>query len=181
MLEERGNVPVTGVVPYMELSLEDEDSLSERFLEKEVGLIDIAVIHYPRISNFTDFHVFEQIPGVSVRYVTSVRELQRSGSDFFLPGSKNTMGDLKWMRQNGLEATIKQRSEEVPVFGICGGYQMLGVEIRDPAGVEEGGNIRGMELPPVLTVLQKRKETLSDKGKHQYATGNPVSDLCMCI
>ena len=76
MLEERGNVPVTGVVPYMELSLEDEDSLSERFLEKEVGLIDIAVIHYPRISNFTDFHVFEQIPGVSVRYVTSVRELQ---------------------------------------------------------------------------------------------------------
>lgn len=94
MLEERGNVPVTGVVPYMELSLEDEDSLSERFLEKEVGLIDIAVIHYPRISNFTDFHVFEQIPGVSVRYVTSVRELQHPDL-IFLPGSKKYNGRFK--------------------------------------------------------------------------------------
>ena len=170
MLEERGNVPVTGVVPYMELSLEDEDSLSERFLEKEVGLIDIAVIHYPRISNFTDFHVFEQIPGVSVRYVTSVRELQHPDL-IFLPGSKNTMGDLKWMRQNGLEAAIKQRSEEVPVFGICGGYQMLGVEIRDPAGVEEGGNIRGMELLPVLTVLQKEKKHCQTKGNINMLPG----------
>ena len=170
MLEERSNVPVTGVVPYMELSLEDEDSLSERFLEKEVGLIDIAVIHYPRISNFTDFHVFEQIPGVSVRYVTSVRELQHPDL-IFLPGSKNTMGDLKWMRQNGLEAAIKQRSEEVPVFGICGGYQMLGVEIRDPAGVEEGGNIRGMELLPVLTVLQKEKKHCQTKGNINMLPG----------
>ena len=154
----------------MELSLEDEDSLSERFSEKEVGLIDIAVIHYPRISNFTDFHVFEQIPGVSVRYVTSVRELQHPDL-IFLPGSKNTMGDLKWMRQNGLEAAIKQRSEEVPVFGICGGYQMLGFEIRDPAGVEEGGNIRGMELMPVLTVLQKEKKHCQTKGNINMLPG----------
>ena len=99
-----------------------------------------------------------------------VRELQHPDL-IFLPGSKNTMGDLKWMRQNGIEAAIKQRSEEVPVFGICGGYQMLGFEIRDPAGVEEGGNIRGMELLPVLTVLQKEKKHCQTKGNINMLPG----------
>lgn len=131
MLEEKGKVPVTGVVPYMELSLEDEDSLTERFDRKAEGCIDIAVIRYPRISNFTDFNVFEQIPGVTVRYVTSVNELHHPDL-VFLPGSKNTMGDLKWMRQNGLEAAVKKLAEEIPVCGICGGYQMMGHQISDP-------------------------------------------------
>ena len=72
MLEERGHVPVVGVVPYMELSIDDEDSLSSRFDRREEGLIDIAVIRYPRISNFTDLSVLEQIGQVSVRYVDSV-------------------------------------------------------------------------------------------------------------
>ena len=144
MLYEKGNVPVVGVVPYMELALEDEDSLTERFDQKAEGLIDIAVIHYPRISNFTDFNVFEQMPEVTVRYVTSISELHHPDM-IFLPGSKNTMGDLKWMRQNGLEAVIKRMAEDIPVFGICGGYQMLGYEISDPYQVEEGGKIRGME------------------------------------
>ena len=75
MLEERGHVPVVGVVPYMELSIDDEDSLSSRFDRREEGLIDIAVIRYPRISNFTDLSVLEQIGQVSVRYVDSVRDL----------------------------------------------------------------------------------------------------------
>ena len=75
------------------------------------------------------------------------------------------------MRQNGIEAAIKQRSEEVPVFGICGGYQMLGFEIRDPAGVEEGGSIRGMELLPVLTVLQKEKKHCQTKGNINMLPG----------
>lgn len=156
MLEKKGGIPVTGVIPYMELSLEDEDSLTERFSHKEKGNIDLAVIRYPRISNFTDFHVFEQIEGVSVRYVTSVQELHQPDL-IFLPGSKNTMGDLKWMRQNGLEAAVKKLSEEIPVFGICGGYQMLGNQIFDRDSVEEGGSIRGMELLPIETSLEKEK------------------------
>lgn len=164
MLEERGKVPVAGTVPYMELSLEDEDSLSDRFDKKEVGQIDLAVIHYPRISNFTDFDVFEQMPQVSVRYVTNVRELGNPDM-IFLPGSKNTMGDLKWMRQNGLEAAVKCAAAKIPVFGICGGYQMLGCEIADPDGVEEGGGLRGMELLPVQTVLQKEKKRCQTEGK----------------
>ena len=113
MLEEKGGVPVTGVVPYMELALEDEDSLTGRFDRKKEGLIDIAVIHYPRISNFTDFNVFEQFPEVTVRYVTSISELHHPDL-IFLPGSKNTMGDLKWMRQNGLEAAVKRFSRRDP-------------------------------------------------------------------
>ena len=170
MLEERGKVPVLGTVPYMELSLEDEDSLTDRFDNRSVGQIDLAVIHYPRISNFTDFDVFEQIPEVSVRYVTNVRELGTPDL-IFLPGSKNTMGDLKWMRQNGLEAAVKRAASKVPIFGICGGYQMLGCEIADPDSVEEGGQIRGMELLPVRTVLQKEKHRCQTDGKLEAVDG----------
>lgn len=170
MLEEKGNVPVVGVVPYMELSLEDEDSLTERFDRKSEGLIDIAVIRYPRISNFTDFNVFEQMPETAVRYVTSIREL-RHPDMIFLPGSKNTMGDLKWMRQNGLEAAVKKLAEEIPVFGICGGYQMLGQEIFDPEGVEEGGQMRGMELLPVSTGLMPEKKRCQIEGRIERLSG----------
>ena len=164
MLEERGGIPVMGVVPYIELSLEDEDSLTERFDRRGEGLVDLVVIRYPRISNFTDFNVFEQMPEVSVRYVTCVNELHHPDM-VFLPGSKNTMGDLKWMRQNGLEAAVKKLSEEIPVWGVCGGYQMLGYRISDPEGVEEGGSIRGMELLPVITVLRKEKVRCQAEGR----------------
>lgn len=170
MLEEKGNVPVVGVVPYMELSLEDEDSLTERFDRKSEGLIDIAIIRYPRISNFTDFNVFEQMPEVTVRYVTSISELHHPDM-IFLPGSKNTMGDLKWMRQNGLEAAVKKLAEDIPVFGICGGYQMLGQEISDPDGVEEGGKMRGMELLPVSTILKAQKKRCQIEGKIERLSG----------
>lgn len=170
MLEKRGNIPVMGVIPYMELNLEDEDSLTERFGKKEADAIDIAVIRYPRISNFTDFNVFEQQTGVSVRYVASVGELHRPDL-IFLPGSKNTMGDLKWMRQNGLETAVKKLSEEIPVFGICGGYQMLGRRIEDPEGVEEGGSMRGMELLPVATVLKREKTRCQVKGRLEQIKG----------
>lgn len=170
MLEEKGNVKVAGVVPYMNLALEDEDSLTERFDKKEEGLIDIAVIRYPRISNFTDFNIFEQVPGVTVRYVTSISELHHPDI-IFLPGSKNTMGDLKWMRQNGLEAAVKKFAVDIPVFGICGGYQMLGDEISDPDEVEEGRSMRGMELLPVVTVLQKQKQRGQTEGKIAQVSG----------
>ena len=170
MLEERGRVPVTGVVPYMDVQLEDEDSLTERFDKKTDGLIDIAVIRYPRISNFTDFNVFEQMSEVTVRYVSTVNEL-RHPDIVFLPGSKNTMGDLLWMRQNGLEAAVKKLSCEIPVFGICGGYQMLGASIADPDGVEEGGYMRGMELLPIDTVLKDSKTRLQTSGEIAHVDG----------
>lgn len=175
MLEERGKVPVAGVVPYMQLSLEDEDSLTTRFEKREKGLMDFAVIRYPRISNFTDFDVFEQIEAVSVRYVTTVTELGNPDM-IFLPGSKNTMGDLKWMRSNGLEAAVKKKAEDTIVFGICGGYQMLGNRISDFDGVEEGGSLRGMELLPIETTLKQEKVRTQRKAVLQEVQG-VLSDL----
>lgn len=163
MLEEKGGIPVSAVIPFMELALEDEDSLSERFERKDRGNIDLAVIRYPRISNFTDFNVFEQIPEVSVRYVASAAEL-RQPDMIFLPGSKNTMGDLKWMRANGLDAAVKRMAGNVPVWGICGGYQMLGEWISDPEGVEAGGTVKGMGLLPAATVLTPEKVRRQVKG-----------------
>lgn len=164
MLEEKGGVPVVGVVPYMQIALEDEDSLTPRFDTRKEALIDIAVIRFPRISNFTDFSVFEQFDDVSLRYVDAVDKLHHPDI-IILPGSKNTMNDLKWMRQNGLEAAIKKQKEEVLLFGICGGYQMLGESIEDPNGVEEGGYLRGMELLPVKTVLEAQKVRTQIEGK----------------
>lgn len=164
MLEEKGEKPVVGVVPYMEIDVEDEDSLTGRFDKKEVKLVDIAVIHYPRISNFTDLAVFEHQKGVSVRYVTKASELENADM-IVLPGSKNTMGDLMWMRQNGMEAAIKKYQGRKLIFGICGGYQMLGEWIEDPYHVEEGGSLRGMELLPLHTVLTTSKVRAQVKGK----------------
>ena len=125
MLEERGHVPVAGVIPYMKVAIEEEDSLSEKLEQSQKGLIDLAVIRLPRMSNYTDFDVFEQLSGVSVRYVHNVRELETPDC-IFLPGSKNTVGDLLWMRQSGIEAAVKKLSKTTPVIGICGGFQMLG-------------------------------------------------------
>lgn len=171
ILEEKGGIPVAGVVPYMEeIDLEDEDSLTGRFDKKQRGRIDLAVIRYPRISNFTDFNVFEQMPDVSVRYVASTADLGRPDL-VFLPGSKNTMDDLSWMRQNGMERAVKKLAETIPVFGICGGYQMMGMEISDPEGMEAGGTIKGMELLPVFTELQNQKVRRQIQGKINHTEG----------
>ena len=98
MLEEKGNVPVIGVTPYLHVEIEDEDSLTERFTSKKSGgLLDIAVIRTPRISNFTDFMVLENIPEVSLRYVKNVSEFGTPDM-IILPGTKNTMGYLNWIR-----------------------------------------------------------------------------------
>ncbi len=170
ILEERGEKPVVGVVPYTYLQIEDEDSLTERFDSAKQGLIDIAVIRYPRISNFTDLNSFEQIDSVSVRYVTSLNELKNPDM-IVLPGSKNTMGDLKWLRESGLETAVKKMAERIPVFGICGGYQMLGKSIADPDHAEEGGEMRGMELLPIDTVLLPQKTRRQVEGRLNEVEG----------
>ena len=172
MLEEKGGIPVTGVVPYMHLVLEDEDSLSDRFTDHEEKAVDIAVIRFPRISNFTDFMVFESIEGVSVRYIDTPEKLHHPDM-IILPGSKNTMGDLKWMRQNGLEAAIKKHAQnrDAVIFGICGGYQMLGECITDPYGVEEGGMLRGMELLPMVTEMEQEKTRTQVDGEFEKLSG----------
>ena len=158
MLEDIIHVPVAGVVPYMDLDLDDEDSLTDRFANRKGdALIDIAVIRVPRISNFTDFNPFEYIEGVEVRYVGSVSELGNPDM-IILPGTKNTMADLLWLRQSGLEAAVlKFHAKGKPIFGICGGYQMLGRSLSDPNGVEHGGTMSGIGLLPHSTVFENEK------------------------
>ncbi len=159
MLEARGRVPVVGTVPYARLMIDDEDSLSERLGNHTINqntLVDIAVVRLPRISNFTDLAPFESIDGVSVRFISNPSEIQ-TADIVIIPGSKNTISDLIWMRESGMEASVKRFSEHGPVIGICGGFQMMGNMVYDPESVEEGGNTRGMELLPLKTVLSREK------------------------
>ena len=160
MLEEKCGIPVVGVAPYMNIQVEDEDSLTERFERpQEVGQIDMAVIRIPRISNFTDFNPLESIPGVSLRYVQHPSDLMHPDV-IFLPGTKNTMEDLKWLRESGMETLIlKAAASGTLIFGICGGYQMLGETLSYPYGVEAGGSMRGMGLLPMDTVFAEKTRT----------------------
>lgn len=174
-LEELCGVPVAGVLPYLHVDIDDEDSLSGRFSRDTAAkLVDIAVIRLPRISNFTDLGPFERYENVSVRYVTSVRELGAPDC-IVLPGTKSTIGDLLWLRQSGLEAAVKQAaSRGTLLVGICGGYQMLGREIADPKGAEAapGTRVAGMGLLEMDTVFQEEKVQTQTRGVF-----NPVEGL----
>ena len=175
MLESLCQKKVLGVVPWADVEIEEEDSLAESLNKRTAaGEIDIAVIRLPRISNFTDFQALSLEEGVSVRYVERPGELGRPDA-VILPGTKNTIKDLKWLRQTGLEAAIlrlaggeeKEGNTAPLIFGICGGYQMLGQRITDTEGVEgrEGESIHGMGLLPASTMFEAEEnagETRAD-------------------
>ena len=165
-LEEMVHRPVVGVIPWMPVDLDDEDSLSQRLTQHSApGVLEIAVIRLPHLSNFTDFNPLERVEGVSLRYVSQLRELGEPDL-VILPGTKNTMGDLAWLRQNGLEAAVqKHAARGGPVLGICGGYQMLGRELRDPLGVEHGGRMAGLGLLPVETEFAPQKTRTQATGR----------------
>ena len=167
MLEELCGVPVAGVIPYLHLDIDDEDSLTERFRRNEAGrALDFAVIRLPRISNFTDFSPFERYGNVSLRYVERAADL-RSPDLIFLPGTKSTIADLLWLRQSGLEASLKKAAAAgTPVFGICGGYQMLGSKIFDPERTESAGigECDGIGLLDHETVFREEKIQAQTEG-----------------
>ena len=164
-IEERCKTKVLGVIPYINCDIDDEDSLSDRFKKSgKEGIIDIAVIHLRRISNFTDFIPFECIDGVSVRYVSKAVDIGNPDM-IIIPGTKNTVGDMLILRENGIEAAVKKfASKGGVVFGICGGYQMLGERIIDAVGAETKGEYEGMGLIPVTTVFDSSKTTIRTEG-----------------
>ena len=171
MLYDLVKRPCAGVVPYMKVDIDDEDSLSERLASGSRRDIDIAVIRLPRLSNFTDFSPFARYSFVSLRYVERLADLG-SPDLIILPGTKSTISDLKWLRQCGLEAEIKKAAScGIPVFGICGGLQMLGSEISDPHEVEGGGRITGLELLPLQTVFAEQKTRLQTSGTIRGLSG----------
>jgi adenosylcobyric acid synthase len=165
-LEQLCGIPVAGVVPYTRVDIDEEDGLGARARRsREHKLIDAAVIRLPRISNFTDFSPFERYENLSVRYVEKAADLGRPDI-VFLPGTKNTIADLLWMRQNGLEASVKKLAASgTLIIGICGGYQMLGKVIRDPDRVESDlTQIEGMGLLDTETVFKADKVQRQTRG-----------------
>lgn len=174
MLEELCGIPVAGVIPYTHVDVDDEDSLTDRFDKPaERRLIDIAVIRLPRISNFTDFSPFERYANVSLRYVGNVGDLHQPDM-IILPGTKSTISDLKWLRQCGLEAAVHKAADAgTLVFGVCGGYQMLGRNISDPKHVEASGitDIPGMGLLEMDTVFQGEKIQSQTSGVFSGISG----------
>lgn len=172
MLENLVHIPVAGVIPYLNVDIDDEDSLSGHLHNNGgMGQVDIAVIRLPRISNFTDFAPLERVGSVSLRYVSSVSELKQPDM-MILPGTKSTMSDFIWLRESGLETMIlKHASAGKPVLGICGGYQMLGETLSDPDFTEQGGTLRGMSLIPMETVFEREKVRKQVKGHFLQVQG----------
>ena len=166
MLEERCGCPVLGVVPYIGCKLDGEDSLSDDFRrDGPQGILDIAVIGLRRISNFTDAAPFECMDEVRVRYVFRPSELGVPDM-VIVPGTKNTVGDMLFMRESGLETAVKRYAAKGGVvFGICGGFQMLGETISDPEGAEKKGEYAGMGLIPMKTVFDRGKITKRTQGR----------------
>jgi adenosylcobyric acid synthase len=175
MLTERTGRPFYGVLPWREgLWLDAEDSLA---LDGWRGPIDstpialnVAVVRYPRISNFTDIDALAAEPGVRVRFVETQADIEAADL-VVLPGSRATVADLSWLRDRGLDAIIAKRAREgMPVLGICGGYQMLAREIDDP--VESGaGMVKGLGLLPARVTFGADKRLGRPSGT-EY--GEPV-------
>ena len=171
MIEELTQVPVIGVVPYAQLDIDSEDSValvqkSRRFDSRKS--LDIAIVSLKRLSNFTDFHSLEIQPDVSVRYVQPGDAIGRPDL-LILPGSKNTIEDMNYLRESGLEAEILECLEQgVRIFGICGGYQLLGQKISDPLHLESDlDEISGLGILETETVLQPVKRTTQVKALHE--------------
>ncbi len=170
-LEERTGIPVLGVLPYIrDIQIEAEDSVvldSLRHGKSGQQELDLAVIRYPRISNFTDFDALSREPDVNIRYVTSLEELG-SPDAILLPGTKDTIGDLEFLRESGLEQAIARHieREHVQLVGICGGYQMLGQHLQDPFAVEANQvqEARGMGMLPLSTTFLQNKQTVRASG-----------------
>ena len=165
MLEDLCGIPVLGVVPYYhDIHIEEEDSvaLAAKSAAAQRGKINVAVVLLRHISNFTDFNALERDPRVHLFYSNNVEEISKADI-IILPGSKSTLDDLYELRRNGVaQAILRARREGASVLGICGGYQMMGVQIRDPHHVE--GSIEAM---PGLGLLPMTTEMLGVKVTRQ--------------
>ena len=139
-LEKILNIPVIGLIPHIKLELPLEDSVTMRGMKsKGTGRMKIAVIRLPKIANFTDLDPL-YMEDTTVTFVTEPEELK--GADaIIIPGTKNTVSDLLWMREKGFEKVIKEMKGKVPILGICAGYQMMGRSLEDPRGME--GPLKG--------------------------------------
>ena len=163
MMEDLCGVPVLGIVPYYkDIHIEEEDSvaLSQKSMEAERGKVNIAVVMLQHLSNYTDFDSLEQDPRVHLFYTNNVDDIKKADI-IILPGTKSTLHDLYELRRNGCaQAIVRAHRNGATVLGICGGYQMMGIEVCDPHHVE--GDIErlpGLGLLPTTTNMSGEKTT----------------------
>ncbi len=175
ILEQRGGVPVLGVVPWLDLGLPEEDGVSIQRDQAPAASppgpedLRVTVIRLPRISNFTDFAALAATPGLRLTYADDPGEAE--GADLLIvPGSKNTIADLRWLRARGWPRALHAAPL---VWGICGGMQLLGRQLHDPACVEDpgGGTVDGLGLLDVVTTFHGDKRTVLTRAT---ITGGPA-------
>ncbi len=178
-LEELINKPVLGVIPYMRLNLDDEDSVTDRFANRSNDrALKVQVVLLPRISNFTDFNPLELYDDVNLTYIHEPDELN-SPDLLILPGSKNTIEDLLHLRTGGWEEPLKDYVARGGfLMGICGGFQMLGQRILDPQGVESTApEVRGFNFLPLETVMEAEKSTRQVEAVWRYSDNGYFSAM----
>ena len=163
MLEDICEVPVLGVVPYYkDIHIEEEDSVSLEQKRRQLaeGKVNVAVVLLRHISNFTDFDTLERAPRVNLFYTNNTSDLQQADI-IILPGTKATLDDLLELRRNGCAQAIQQAHRNGKmVVGICGGYQMLGLTVDDPDGLEGSiTRLPGLGLLPIHTTITTEKTT----------------------
>ncbi|WP_226665306.1 cobyric acid synthase [Metabacillus litoralis] len=165
---------VLGVIPYLpHLNIDAEDSVilnSYTAIADEEKEIDIAVIQYPKISNFTDVDPFTIEPDCHVRFITKPDQL-KNPDIVILPGSKNTIEDLQFLRESGLAHKLLQlqKKGKTTFFGICGGYQMLGLQVFDPLAIESPHySTEGLGFLPLHTTITQEKTTILSEGVLSY-------------
>jgi adenosylcobyric acid synthase len=177
MMEERVKKPCLGVVPYLSsLMLEEEDSLGLPPITKTSWTaadasdtsadraLRIAVIALPSFSNFTDFDSLHAEPSVSLLFCRTADAFTHADV-VILPGSKQTVDDLLWMKHSSLDIALQQYAHTGLIVGICGGMQMLGNTISDPSGMEHHGSVAGLGLLPINTIMQTEKITRNAQGE----------------
>ncbi len=177
ILEQLTGIPVVGIIPYYrDIFIDDEDSvtLSKKRNSINKNRVNIAVVLLKHMSNFTDFNILEQIPEVQLFYTHDEDDILNADI-IIIPGSKNTIADLLHLRKSGLaKAILTAHKNGKSVYGICGGYQMIGIEINDPQHVEgDIESISGLGILPVKTTLTQEKTT--EQCQFRYLQG---TDIC---
>ena len=163
MLEDLCGIPVLGVVPYYkDIYIDEEDSvaLEQKRRQLIAGKVNVAVVLLRHISNYTDFDTLERHPRVNLFYTNNISDLEQADI-IILPGTKSTLDDLLELRRNGCAQTIMRAHRDGKmVIGICGGYQMLGLSVDDPDGVEGSiASLPGLGLLPIHTTMSAEKTT----------------------
>jgi adenosylcobyric acid synthase len=175
-LEEKTGKPVLAVLPYIHnLHIEAEDSLAvEQFTKREGEQhFKVVVPIYPRASNHTDFDALRMHPQVDCQLLRDTQKF--TGTDLIvLPGSKNTRGDLAWLKETGWDKIIQRHLRlGGKVIGICGGYQMLGTAVHDPDGTESAaGTSQGLGHLAIETLLQGEKQLRNVQGQWHGRNGD---------